>query len=129
MFRVELAKAVRRWRTWALAVALSNQGKRREAWEVLAEAPRMVPPDDMHASLLVSLQAEFDPGPASVEARRVVLQAMAQVNLKEAPEAWLSALQMVFASKQQDLIREAATAVRSLRLPKKLPTKFSKTLR
>ena len=53
---------------WALAVALSNQGKRREAWEVLAEAPRMVPPDDMHASLLVSLQAEFDPGPASVEA-------------------------------------------------------------
>jgi nucleoside phosphorylase len=59
---------------WALVVALVNQGKRREAWDVICESPQLVALDEQHARVLVALQAEYQPGPTSVEAILEVLE-------------------------------------------------------
>jgi len=55
---------------------------------------------------------------ASVTARRLVLRAMAQAGLKEAPVTWIDYLLPLLTAKDDDLVREAIATIRSLRLPK-----------
>ena len=65
---------------------------------------------------------------ASPEARRIVLRAMAQSNLKEAPEAWLTGLTQVLAHDDAALVEEAVSTARALRMPKQRPEKLSAAL-
>jgi putative heme-binding domain-containing protein len=53
------------------------------------------------------------------EARRIILRAMAQSNLKEAPSPWIAPITAILTSKDIDLVRQALSTVRSLRLPGK----------
>jgi putative heme-binding domain-containing protein len=55
---------------------------------------------------------------ASSTARQIVLRAMAQAGLKEAPDAWTGGLMELLAGADGDLLREAVSTARSLRLPK-----------
>jgi putative membrane-bound dehydrogenase-like protein len=54
---------------------------------------------------------------APVEARRTVLQAMAQAGLREAPESWIVSLTRVLGAEDPELVSEAAVTARSLRIP------------
>src|SRR5439155_11818873 len=61
---------------------------------------------------------------ASLEARRIVLRAMAHSNLKEAPDTWLAGMTQVLASDDAALVQEAVDTARALRMPKQRPEKF-----
>src|SRR5205085_4415180 len=65
---------------------------------------------------------------ASPEARRLVLQAMAQAGVKEAPATWLDALTKALAGKDAELTREVVSTVRALRLPRKPPASLAAAL-
>jgi putative membrane-bound dehydrogenase-like protein len=52
------------------------------------------------------------------ESRRVVLRAMAQAGLKEAPDGWADAVARVLTGDDRDLIPEAVAAARALRFTK-----------
>jgi putative membrane-bound dehydrogenase-like protein len=54
---------------------------------------------------------------AAPDARRLVLRAMAQAGLKEAPEPWLSALKRLLSESDQDTMLEALTTARALQVP------------
>jgi putative membrane-bound dehydrogenase-like protein len=56
---------------------------------------------------------------AGPKARRLVLEAMAQAGLKQAPAGWVAALTRVLAAGEGPLLREAVTTARALRLPPK----------
>jgi putative heme-binding domain-containing protein len=58
-------------------------------------------------------------GGASRAARQVVLRAMAQSSLREAPAVWLAALREILDGGNAELTHEAVVTVRALRLPKK----------
>src|SRR5205807_565758 len=58
---------------------------------------------------------------APPEARRLVLRAMSRAGLKEAPATWLTSLTGTLASKEADVLAEAVTTVRNVRLPKQVP--------
>jgi putative heme-binding domain-containing protein len=55
---------------------------------------------------------------ASREARRIVLRAMAQANVKEAPDGWIAGLTQVLSGGDAELVREAVATVRALRIPR-----------
>src|SRR5262249_52933348 len=61
---------------------------------------------------------------AEREARRIVLRALAQANLKEAPDAWLAGLVQVLAGDDGELVREAVATARALRVPKQRADKL-----
>ncbi|HLJ94510.1 MAG TPA: HEAT repeat domain-containing protein, partial [Gemmataceae bacterium] len=61
---------------------------------------------------------------AAPDARRIVLRAMAQSNLKEAPESWLAGLTQLLASSDMPLVQEAVSTTRALRMPKQRPEKL-----
>jgi putative heme-binding domain-containing protein len=50
------------------------------------------------------------------EARRLVLRAMAQAGLKEAPDTWITGLLQVLAGDDGELVREAVATARALRV-------------
>jgi putative heme-binding domain-containing protein len=56
---------------------------------------------------------------ASAGARRLVLRAMAQASLREAPDTWVSALTGALARGDIELTREAVATARALRVPVK----------
>jgi putative heme-binding domain-containing protein len=56
---------------------------------------------------------------ASPTARQIVLRAMAQAGLKEAPDAWLDGLLPLLAGADGDLLREAVATARAIRTPKR----------
>lgn len=60
---------------------------------------------------------------ASREARRIILRAMAQASLREAPERWTAALTDVLAG-AGELTPDALAAVRAQRYPKQRPDKL-----
>jgi putative heme-binding domain-containing protein len=81
------------------------------------------------APAVQELLAERLRDPASgPEVRRMVLRAMAQSGLKQAPAAWLAALTEILGDKDSELTRETVATVRALRLPKKVPETLSATL-
>jgi putative membrane-bound dehydrogenase-like protein len=55
---------------------------------------------------------------ASRETRRLVLAAMAQSNLRQAPNAWIAGLSQVLESGDAELVKQAVAAARSLRIAK-----------
>jgi putative membrane-bound dehydrogenase-like protein len=65
---------------------------------------------------------------ASTDARRLVLQAMARADLKEAPAAWFGAIAQVLASDNAEVVAEAVATARNLRLPKQPPQSFGTAL-
>jgi putative heme-binding domain-containing protein len=82
-----------------------------------------------HAAPVQRFLAECLRDPATPpEARRIVLRAMAQANLREAPEAWLAALTEVLAGNDNALIGEAVSAARVLRVPKQRSEKLAAAL-
>lgn len=98
----------------------------------LARFARAVPTQKLLAELLVGKETPQ-------AGRRIVLQAMAQAGLREAPAAWLDGVTEVLitgnallASKAPDasleLQRDAANTARALRLPKQRPESFTKAL-
>ncbi len=67
-------------------------------------------------------------GTASPEARRLTLQAMARASLKEAPPPWIAALTQSLAATDAELLAEAVTTARALRLPKQVAPPFGAAL-
>lgn len=59
----------------------------------------------------------------------LALQVMARANLKDTPPAWLKAVTAVLASKDQEVLRQAAAATRAMRLPKQVPAALPAALR
>jgi putative membrane-bound dehydrogenase-like protein len=55
---------------------------------------------------------------ASPTSRLLILRAMVQAGLKEAPSVWIDRLVLVSAGPDKDLVREALVTLRSLRTPK-----------
>ena len=55
---------------------------------------------------------------AARDVRRLALRAMAQASLKEAPAAWVKALTEVLGGRDGELLRQAVTTARALRVPK-----------
>jgi putative heme-binding domain-containing protein len=66
---------------------------------------------------------------ASREARQTVLRAMAQSGLREAPEAWITALIPVLASADAEMLREAVATAQALHAPKAQAAKLADALR
>jgi putative membrane-bound dehydrogenase-like protein len=58
------------------------------------------------------------------QARRIILRAMAQAGLKEAPAAWTTALTQTLTSADGDLLRETLTTARALRISKQQAAKL-----
>jgi putative membrane-bound dehydrogenase-like protein len=56
---------------------------------------------------------------ASPQARQTVLRAMAQANLKTAPDPWVAALADMLGTNDTELLREAVATVRAVTLPGK----------
>src|SRR5208283_3125776 len=56
--------------------------------------------------------------------RLLVLRAMAQSGLKQAPQAWLEVLPSILADRDGDIVREAVTTARALPMPKQPPEKL-----
>jgi putative membrane-bound dehydrogenase-like protein len=65
---------------------------------------------------------------APLEVRRLVLRAMAQAGLKEAPEAWSTGLMRILAGDDGELVREAVTTARTLRVSKERAEPFAAAL-
>jgi putative membrane-bound dehydrogenase-like protein len=78
----------------------------------LARLARAKPTQELLAELI------RDPG-VSHEARRIVLRAMAQAGLREAPAAWRAGVMKTLTGDDRDLRREAVATARALHLPKK----------
>jgi putative heme-binding domain-containing protein len=62
------------------------------------------------------------------EARRIALRAMAQSNLKEAPETWAIGVMGVLADNDNALVSEGVATARALRLPKPKAVKLGEKL-
>src|SRR5262249_48560288 len=58
---------------------------------------------------------------APIEARRLALRAMSRAALKDTPPAWIAGLTDALGSGEPELLSEAVTAARTLRLPKQPP--------
>ncbi|HXG08904.1 MAG TPA: PVC-type heme-binding CxxCH protein [Gemmataceae bacterium] len=65
---------------------------------------------------------------ASRETRRMVLRAMTQAGLREAPESWIAGLAQVLASDDVELLREAVATARALRIAKPQVAKLAAAL-
>jgi putative membrane-bound dehydrogenase-like protein len=87
----------------------------------LARLARAAPAQQLLAELL------GDPA-AARETRQIVLRAMAQSVLREAPGAWVAGLTRVLADDDAELVRAAAATARALRIPKPGSEKFAAAL-
>jgi putative heme-binding domain-containing protein len=94
-----------------LAAQNLTAAEREELVGQLARFARAKPVQDFLTGCL------RDPA-ASRDSRRIVLGAMAQSGLKEAPEAWLAGLIQILAGDDSDLIPEAVATARALRVSK-----------
>jgi putative membrane-bound dehydrogenase-like protein len=94
-----------------LAAQNLTAAEREELVGQLARFARAKPVQDFLTGCL------RDPA-ASRDSRRIVLGAMAQSGLKEAPEAWLAGLIRILAGDDSDLIPEAVATARALRVSK-----------
>jgi putative membrane-bound dehydrogenase-like protein len=65
---------------------------------------------------------------ASPEARRIVLRAMAQASLREAPQVWITSLIPLLAGEDVELLGEAVATARAWRYSKQRPEKLAATL-
>jgi putative heme-binding domain-containing protein len=106
----EWGGAVRGFLAQRLAVKKQTAAEQDELAKQLAKFARGGPVQQL-------LTASLDPNKAA-ETRRIVLRAMAQAGLKQAPEAWANGLAQVLASDDVDLIQEAIDTARSWRDPK-----------
>jgi len=90
----------------------------REAWvSQLARCARA-------AAVQELLAEQLGDSTASPEARRMLLRAMVQSRVKEAPAAWLAALARVLEGNDAALTREAVATIRALSLPKNAPARL-----
>lgn len=65
---------------------------------------------------------------APAEVKALVLRAMAQSSLREAPAAWLDGLAQIVSGNDMELAREAIATVRAQRMPKQRPEKLASAL-
>src|SRR5207247_1391885 len=65
---------------------------------------------------------------ASGDAQIIVLRAMAQAGLKEAPEAWIAGVTQVLTGKDTELLHEAVAGARALRIPKPKSARLAEEL-
>jgi putative membrane-bound dehydrogenase-like protein len=87
----------------------------------LAKFARTAPTQKLLAELL------RDPD-ATRETHRVVLRAMAQTGLKQAPAEWVAGVTQLLTGEDAERIREAVTAARSLAVPKERAEKLTAAL-
>jgi putative membrane-bound dehydrogenase-like protein len=113
----------------ALAGVLGNRlngpqmtgAQRDDLVSLLARFARAKPVQDFLAERLED--------PTTVrDARRIVLRAMAQANLKVVPEKWIAGLTELLSADDGELTSEGITTVRALRLSKQRPTKLAAAL-
>jgi putative membrane-bound dehydrogenase-like protein len=89
-----------------------TEAERTELAQMLARLARAPAAQELLAARLRDEQA----GPM---AKRIAMRAMAQAGLKEAPKAWLNALAQVLTGSNAELIPEAVTTLRAVRVPAK----------
>ncbi len=74
------------------------------------------------------LARQLDDPSAKSDARRLVLRAMAQSSIKDVPELWIAGLTRVLAGSDEEAVREAVLAARTLRLAPKQAKGLSEEL-
>ena len=104
-----------------LAKQTMTASQRDDLVRLLARFSRAKPVQDFLAERLCDSAAGRD-------TRRLVLRAMAQANLKEVPETWITGLTGVLSEDDAGLISEAINTVRALRISKQRPAKLAAAL-
>jgi putative membrane-bound dehydrogenase-like protein len=104
-----------------LAVKEMTPEQRADLVQQLAKLARGAAGQDFLAERLTS-------GESSAQARQMVLRAMARAGLKQAPARWLDVLIPTLTLSDGEVVREAVTTVRTLRLPKQPPAKLTVAL-